>query len=173
VNWYIYIQDYLTCDLKLPDTTLNDLFSEFDVNTNDFQCFDGSTNDVNYSQSTPDLSLAYNTTLHPIATNNNTQNPEPVSYEIQSQNAFKSLVEHYQKQQQSNSKLSSLPSNYIATDYHEVIKEKIFVVYLFFFYTSVFIDEYVQLSIGSNHYYKKRNNNKRFFITIIIICSVS
>jgi len=80
---------------------------------------------------------------------------------------------HIQKQQQSNSKLSSLPSNYIATDYHEVIKEKIFVVYLFFFYTSVFIDEYVQLSIGSNHYYKKRNNNKRFFITIIIICSVS
>jgi hypothetical protein len=85
---YVYTQD-----LNLSDTIFNDLFSEFDVNTNDFRCFNDSTNNINYSQSISDLSLSYNNALNSTTTNNNTQNLETVSYEVFSPNSFKSLIE--------------------------------------------------------------------------------
>jgi hypothetical protein len=44
------IRDYLTCDLKLSDTALNDLFSDFDMNTNDFQSYDNSIQNISYLQ---------------------------------------------------------------------------------------------------------------------------
>lgn len=114
----LLIQDYSTCELNLSDTDLNDLFSEFDVNTNDFHT---STNDINYPQSISNLSLSYDT-IYPISTNNNTQNLELVSSEVLSQNGNNSLIE-----QQSNIALSSF-----SMDYPEVIQRNICTIVVIF-----------------------------------------
>ena len=46
----------------MSDTTPHDLFSVSDVDTNDFQCFNTSTNVINHSQPISNLSVSCSTT---------------------------------------------------------------------------------------------------------------
>ncbi|CAF2414532.1 unnamed protein product [Rotaria sp. Silwood2] len=99
------IRDYLTCDLKLSDTALNDLFSEFDLNPNDFQYFDSSTNTHVYPQQSAqvpvELPPSYDTALLSTSLTNITQTPnvQPVIDDYLSSVALKSLIEQHQTQQ--------------------------------------------------------------------------
>ena len=100
LSFILDIRDYLTCDLKLSDVALNDLFSEFDLNPNDFPYFDPSTNTNIYPQQsiqTPsELPPPYDTVLHSTTPNSNIQ-AEIDQY--LSSNTLKSLIEQHQSQQ--------------------------------------------------------------------------
>jgi len=92
--------------------TFNDLFLEFDVNTNNFQSFYDLTNEIN------------------------THNLESVSDEVFSPNAYQPLIEQYENQQ-SNIELLSSPPNHDSIDHHEVIPKGIILVYICFLYISL------------------------------------
>ncbi len=112
--------DYLTCDLKLSDTMFSDLFSEYDVNINDFQYFDDLTKEINSSESTTDFSTSDSTILHPTTTSNDAQSLQPVFDEALPPTGFRLLIEQYEKTQ-ANTTLPSFSSNYIPTNHQEVI----------------------------------------------------
>ncbi|CAF0850328.1 unnamed protein product [Rotaria sp. Silwood1] len=114
------IRDYLTCDLKLSDTTFNDLFSEFDLNPNDFQYFDSSANANTYPQQSAqvpvELPPSYNEALFSTSVTNiaQTSNVQPIIDDYLSSVALKSLIEPHQVQQTmvkySNSPPLSVPT---------------------------------------------------------------
>ncbi|CAF2491172.1 unnamed protein product [Rotaria sp. Silwood2] len=112
------LDDYLTYDFKLSDSILNNILSDFDVNTNDIQCIDSSINDINYFHTSPDLPSSYKTTLNSEAINNNVQSLQAEFDEVLSPDPFKLLIEQYQKQQTNNELLFSPPSC-IPTDHRE------------------------------------------------------
>ena len=131
----IDIKDYLTCDLKLSDTALNDFFSEFDINTSDFQYFDPLTNtNTTYLEQTvqtpselppPSYDVALlSTSTNKMTQNSNVQTIQPVIDEYISSNALKSLIEQHQVQQ-SIVKYSSSPPPTVPTNYPEVFQKKI------------------------------------------------
>ncbi len=141
----------------MSDPILDDLFSEFDVHTNNNPTFDGLTNEINYSQSTPNHSLSYDIPSHATTmTKNNTQNRESLPYKVFSASSFDSLIEPHQ-QQQSEVEFSSSAPSYIPIDYDAVIEEKTLILDLFSFNISVFISKHIKLSIRSNHYYQQTN----------------
>ena len=116
-NFRLDIKDYLTCDLKLSDTAFNDFFSEFDINTNDFQCFDPSTNTTTtYLQQAPielppppyDATIL-STSSEKITPNSNVQMMEAPLEEYMSTGTLQTLIEQHQVQQ-SAVKYSSSPS---------------------------------------------------------------
>ena len=124
----IDIRDYLTCDLKLSDTALNDLFSEFDVNPNDFPYFDPATNTNQFPQqllqAPVDLPPSYDTALLSATPNNLPQDPHiqstvPAMDEYISLSTLKSLIEQHQAQQ-SLVKYASSPPEPVPTNYPEV-----------------------------------------------------
>ncbi len=125
--------------MKLSDTALNDLFSEFELNPNDFQYFDPSTSTLTYPQqslqSLVDLPPSYDAALLSTTLNNLTQDPNiqsipPVIDEYISSNTLKSLIEQHQAQQSIVKYSSSPPPPPVPshqTNYSEVIsKAKIF-----------------------------------------------
>lgn len=138
---FLDIRDYLTCDLKLSDTALNDLFSEFDLNPNDFQYFDSVNNTNHFPQQTLqapiDLPPSYDTALLSSTPNNLPQDPHiqptvPAMDEYISLTTLKSLIEQHQAQQ-SIGKYTSSPPKPIQMNYPEVNFERKF-LYLKIFY---------------------------------------
>lgn len=124
----IDIRDYLTCDLKLSDTALNDLFSEFDLNPNDFPYFDPANSSNHFPQQTlqapVDLPPSYDTALLSATPNNLPQDPNiqptvPAMDEYISLSTLKSLIEQHQAQQ-SLVKYASAPPEPVQTNYPEV-----------------------------------------------------
>lgn len=117
------IREYLTSDLKLSDIALNDLFSEFDLNPNDFQYFDPSTNPNTYAHT--DLPPSYDTALltnNKLQSTANIQTISPPINEYIASNTLQSLIEQHQNQQ-TIIKYSSSPSppQLIPTNYIDVI----------------------------------------------------
>jgi hypothetical protein len=98
----------------------SDLFSEYDVNINDFQYFDDLTKEINSSESTTDFSTSDSTILHPTTTSNDAQSLQPVFDEALPPTGFRLLIEQYEKTQ-ANTTLPSFSSNYIPTNHQEVI----------------------------------------------------
>ena len=118
----------MTCDLKLSDNALNDLFSDFDINPNDFQSFDSLANHIGYSQlPSVDLPPAYDTVLLSNDPNTTTTTHIPTLQprldEYLSSNALKTLIEQHQAQQPMIKYPPSSPSPPITmhqTSYSEV-----------------------------------------------------
>lgn len=155
------IRDYLTYDLKLSDTAFNDLFSEFDLNPNDFQYLDTSANANTYSQHSAlnhnELPPPYDSTmlttpitapLNTITQTPNAQTMEPVIDDYISSVALKSLIEQHQAQQPIVKYSSSPPPPPAPcsipipqTNYQEVIQNKAVSYFLccLFVYISGFI----------------------------------
>ncbi len=154
---FIDIRDYLTCDLKLSDTALNDFFSEFDINPSDFPYFDPSANtNTTYLQQTVQAPFElppppYDAALLSTSTNEitNNTNIQPVIDEYLPSDALDSLIEQHQVQQ-TIVKYSSSPPPIVLTNYPEVIQTKISSEkFYFFFILDIinFINEYVRISI--------------------------
>jgi len=105
------------------------LFSEFDLNPNDFQYFDHSTNTITYPQQSLqaplDLPPSYDTALLSTTTTTDEMTPDPtiqiispVIDEYISSNTLKSLIEQHQAHQ-SIVKYSSSPPPSVPT--HQTI----------------------------------------------------
>ncbi|CAF4026721.1 unnamed protein product [Rotaria sordida] len=110
--------DYLTCDFKLSDdNVLNDILSDFDINTNNIQCIDSLTNDINYFHTSSNLPSSYKTTLHSTAINNNIQSLQAEFDEVLSPDAFKLVIEQHQQQQTNNE------SPFFSTNYSSPIDD--------------------------------------------------
>lgn len=114
--------------MKLSDTALNDLFSEFDLNPNDFQYLDPVTNVNNYAQQTlqtpVELPPSYDTALLSTTSNNlpqgsHIQSTIPPVDEYISINTLKSLLEQHQVQQ-SLVKYTASPPEHVPINYPEV-----------------------------------------------------
>ncbi|CAF3892672.1 unnamed protein product [Rotaria magnacalcarata] len=90
------------CDFTVSDKFLNDILRDFDVNTNDAQCFDGSINDINYFHSSQDLLSSCKATLYSTTINTNVQSFQSGFHEVVSPDAFELLIEQQEKQQANN-----------------------------------------------------------------------
>ncbi|UJR23410.1 hypothetical protein I4U23_026417 [Adineta vaga] len=124
------IKDYLTCDLKLSDTAFNDIFSEFDINTCEFQYLDPPTNTHTTYLQQASMELppppSYDATLLATSTNKMIQNTNIQTMQSTMDeyisSDFNTLMDQHQVQQ-TNVKyastptppLSSVPSNYPET----------------------------------------------------------
>lgn len=93
----------------MSDTSFDDLFSDFNVNTNEINSLQ-STSYVSSSSS------SYNTILHPTTTNNNIPHLESTAHEVLNHNTFIFPLE-----QQPNT-----------IDHHEVIKRNIYTIVVIF-----------------------------------------
>lgn len=137
------IRDYLTCDLKLSDTAFNDLFSEFDLPSNDFEYFNTSTNTNVYSQQSTQVPVdlppppPYDAALFTTAVTNiaQPQNSQPNIDDYLSTNALKSLLEHHQNPQPIVKNSFSPPPTVPTAqpNYTEVIKNEKALIDLYFF----------------------------------------
>ncbi|CAF3325592.1 unnamed protein product [Rotaria socialis] len=106
------------CDFSVSDNSVNDILTDFDVNTNDIQYFDVSINDVNYFHSSQDLSSSCKATLYSTAINTNVQSFQSGFDEVLSPDAFELLIEQQEKQQTNNEpSFSSL--SYKSIDHHD------------------------------------------------------
>ncbi|CAF4164232.1 unnamed protein product [Rotaria socialis] len=90
------------CDFSVSDNSVNDILTDFDVNTNDIQYFDVSINDVNYFHSSQDLSSSCKATLYSTAISTNVQSFQSGFDEVLSPDAFELLIEQQEKQQTNN-----------------------------------------------------------------------
>lgn len=156
------LRDYLACDLKLSDTALNDLFSEFDLNPNDFQYLDPGNNVPNYAQQTlqapVDLPPSYDTALLSTTSNNLLQNPNmqstgSVGDEYISLNTLKSLLEQHQAQQ-SLVKYAASPPESVPINYPEVCskREEFFIRISSFLAFIDFTNRYAGISTKQNRF---------------------
>ena len=136
--FFLDIHDYLTCDLKLSDTALNDLLSDFDINTQELQSYEPQLNHITYSHlpiengliNTVELPPAYDTVL---VSNNNNNMPSNIhhmgnlgptfdSY-IRSDGLNNSVMEQHQVQESMIKYSPSTPSPPLSmhsTNYSEV-----------------------------------------------------
>ena len=119
----------LISDFKLSDTNFNDIFSEFDLTTNDLQCYHLPTDEMAPIQSFHALPQLNQTFLPPTVVNSNLHYNQPEIDQIISTNALKYLIEQHHSQQMnaqlpSSSPLSQSSLSTAGTSYPEVCEPR-------------------------------------------------
>lgn len=134
------IQDYLTSDFTESDSFLNDIFSDFDINTNDIHHFDSPVNSISYFQSSQDLPSSCKVTMKSMATDTNVTKLELEFDDVLSPDAFKLFFEQDQSQQQATTESIFSPLNSISTNHDEVTYRENQIIICLFFNLLVFIN---------------------------------